>query len=95
MLLVMGRQRHIAEDAKPTTIYLTVRQQIAFQELQLRRLKAGSAKPGLTEVMLEGFRLVLRREEVTETELEKIFPELTQAKTRKAKVQVINRRRKR
>jgi hypothetical protein len=95
MLLVMGRTRHIAKDAKATTISLTIPQQIAFQELQVRRLKAGSAKPTLTEVMLEGFQLVLRREELSGTEMERIFPELIQTKATKAEVQVINRRRRR
>ena len=95
MLLVMGRTRHIAKDAKATTISLTIPQQIAFQELQVSRLKAGSAKPTLTEVMLDGFQLVLRREGMSGTELERIFPELAQTKATKAKVQIINRRRKR
>jgi len=93
MLVVMGRTRHIAEDAKATTISLTIPQQIAFQELQVSRLKAGSAKPTLTEVMLDGFQLVLRREGMSGTELERIFPKLE--KSSKAKVQIINRRRKR
>ena len=95
MLLVMGRARRIDRDAKATTISLTTLQQIAFQELQVSRLKAGAAKPTLTEVMLEGFQVVLRREGVSGTELERIFPELVQTKVTKAKVQVINKRRKR
>ncbi len=89
----MGRTRHIAEDAKATTISLTIPQQIAFQELQVSRLKAGSSKPTLTEVMLDGFQLVLRREGMSGTELERIFPKLE--KSSKAKIQIINRRRKR
>ena len=91
----MGRTRHVAKDAKATTISLTVPQQIAFHELQVNRMKAGSGKPTLTEVMLEGFQLVLKREGVSGTELERIFPELIQTKATKAKVQVINRRRRR
>jgi hypothetical protein len=90
----MGRTRRIAKDAKATTISLTIPQQIAFQELQVSRLKAGSTKPTLTEVMLEGFQLVLRREGVSGTELERLFPELIQTKTTKANVQAINRRRR-
>lgn len=90
----MGRKRHIDEDAKPTTVYLTVRQQIAFQELQVGRLKGGKAKPMLTEVMLEGFRLLLSKEGMTETELERIFPETKSAKGTKTKVHVISRRKR-
>jgi hypothetical protein len=95
MLYIMGRQRHIDEEAKPTTVYLTLRQQIAFHELQVSRLKSGSPKPTLTEVMLEGFRLILSREGTSGTELERVFPELTRAKGTKTKIQVISRRRKR
>lgn len=87
----MGRKRHIARDAKATTISLTIPQQIAFQELQVSRQKAGSAKPTLTEVMLEGFQLVLKREGLSGTELGSIFPELIQSR---AKVRVITKRRK-
>src|SRR5260370_19543261 len=72
ILLAMGRSRRIAKEAKPTTISLTLRQQIAFQELQVKRLKEGSPKPTLTEAMVEGFQLVLKREGVSGTELERI-----------------------
>jgi hypothetical protein len=87
----MGRTRHIPKDAKATTISLTVPQQIAFQELQIKHLKEGSRKPTLTEVMVEGFQLVLRREGVSVTELERIFPKQGQSK---ATVRVITKRRR-
>ncbi len=87
----MGRARHIPEDAKPTTISLTLRQQIAFQELQVKRQKEGSAKPTLTEVMAEGFQLLLKREGSSDTELERIFPKQEQLR---AKVHIIRKRRK-
>src|SRR2546427_2378629 len=70
----MGRTRRTAPDAKPTTISLTLRQQIAFQKLQVKRQEEGKAKPTLTEVMSEGLQLVLRTEDWPQTELEKIFP---------------------
>lgn len=87
----MGRARHIPEDAKPTTISLTVRQQIAFQELQVKRQKEGNAKPTLTEVMVEGFQMLLKREGLSDTELERLFPEQEQSR---AKVHVFRKRRK-
>jgi hypothetical protein len=87
----MGRARHIPKDAKPTTISLTVRQHIAFQELQVKRQKEGSAKPTLTEVMVEGFQMLLKREGLSDAELERLFPKQEQ---RPAKVHVIRRRRK-
>jgi hypothetical protein len=87
----MGRTRHIDRDAKPTTISLTIAQQIAFQELQVRRLREGSSKPTLTEVMVEGFELLLKREGLGNSELGKIFPKKIQPK---ATVRVITRRRR-
>ena len=89
--LAMGRNRHIAKEAKPTTISLTLRQQIAFQKLQVRRQEEGGPKPTLTEVMVEGFQLLLRGEGVSGTELERIFPEVVHPK---AKVRVITKRRR-
>lgn len=87
----MGRSRHIAKDAKPTTISLTLRQQIAFQKLQVKRQEEGSTKPTLTEVIIEGFQLLLRREGVPDAELERVFPKHEQVR---AKVRVITKRRK-
>ena len=87
----MGRARHIPEDAKPTTISLTLRQHIAFQELQVKRQKEGSAKPTLTEVMVEGFQMLLKREGLSDAELERLFPKQGQSR---AKVHVIRKRRK-
>lgn len=78
MLFCMGRRRRISRDAKSTTISLTLTQQIAFQELQVKRLKMGKAKPTLTEVMLEGLEKVLRQEDWPGSELEKIFPKQEQ-----------------
>jgi hypothetical protein len=88
----MGRARHIPKDAKPTTISLTLRQQIAFQELQVKRQKEGRAKLTLTEVMVEGFQMVLRREGVNDTELGRLFPK---AERPRATVRVITKRRRR
>jgi hypothetical protein len=87
----MGRSRRIAEEAKPTTISLTLRQQIAFQKLQVKRQEEGSPKPTLTEAMVEGFQLLLKREGVGVTELERIFPEVVRPR---AKVRVITKRRR-
>lgn len=88
----MGRTRHISRDAKPTTISLTRSQQIAFQELQLKRFKEGRPKPTLTEVMIEGFQMLLRHHGVGGAELERIFPKSVQGK---ATVRVMPVRRKR
>ena len=87
----MGRTRRIAKDAKPTTISLTLRQHVVFQELQVRRQKEGRPKPTLTEVMVEGLQMVLKHEKWSETELERIFPKQVRAR---ATVRVITRRRK-
>jgi hypothetical protein len=87
----MGRSRHISKDAKPTTISLTLRQQIAFQKLQVKRQEEESPKPTLTEAMVEGFQLLLKREGVGGAELERIFPEVVQPR---AKVRVITKRRR-
>jgi hypothetical protein len=85
----MGRARHIPPDAKPTTISLTRPQQIAFQELQLRRLKEGLSKPTLTEVMVEGFQMLLKADGVADADLAKLFPKLT---PQRATVRVMPRR---
>jgi hypothetical protein len=86
----MGRNRRIPKDAKPTTISLTLRQQIAFQKLQVKRQEEGSPKPTLTELMVEGFQIVLKREGFSGTDLESIFPKVVRAK---AEVRVIGKRR--
>lgn len=88
----MGRVRRIARDAKPTTISLTRPQQIAFQELQLRQFKEGMPKPTLTEVMVEGFQLLLRRDGLSDADLERIFPKPAQ---HRAIVRVMPKRKKR
>jgi len=91
MLFAMGRPRHIPLDAKPTTISLTLQQQIAFQELQVKRQKEGKFKPTLTEVMSDGFQSVLRKEGWHQSELERIFPKQERPK---ATVRVISKRRR-
>jgi hypothetical protein len=88
----MGRNRYIPKDAAPTTISLTRRQQIAFQKLQIKLQERGDRKPTLTEVMTEGFQLLLRSEGWTDTELELIFPRTV---AHRATVRVISRRKKR
>jgi hypothetical protein len=87
----MGRNRHIPKDAEPTTISLTRRQQIAFQKLQVRRQEEGQQKPTLTEVMTEGFQILLKREGWSDVELELIFPKVVR---HQASVRVISRRKK-
>jgi hypothetical protein len=89
--LFMGRPRRTPDGAKPTTISLTLRQQIAFQELQVKRQKESKDKPTLTEVMSEGFQLVLRSEDWPQTELGAIFPK---QKLSRATVRVISKRRR-
>jgi len=74
----MGRTRHVSKEAKPTTISLTLRQQVAFQKLQIKRQEDGRPKPTLTEVMMEGLQGVLKREGVSDSELERIFPKEVQ-----------------
>jgi len=86
----MGRPRRTPDDAKPTTISLTPLQHIAFEKLQVKRQEDGKAKPTLTEVMTQGFRIVLRMEDWTQTELERIFPKQEQ---HKGTVRVISKRR--
>jgi hypothetical protein len=85
----MGRPRRTLDDAKPTTISLTLPQHIAFEKLQVKRQEEGEVKPTLTDVMLEGFQIVLRKEDWSQTELERIFPKQERPK---AIVQVISKR---
>lgn len=87
----MGRQRRIPREAKATTISLTPRQHIAFQKLQVHRQEHRESKPTLTEVMVEGFQMVLRREGVPDAELERVFPK---EEPRKAAIRMITKRRK-
>ena len=88
----MGRPRRTAPDAKPTTISLTLSQHIACQKLQVKRQEEGKPKPTLTEVMSEGLQLVLRGEDWSLTELERIFPKRERPK---AIVRVISKRQRR
>jgi hypothetical protein len=87
----VGRLRHILEGAKPTTISLTPRQHIAFQKLQVKRQEEGSEKPTLTDVMIEGFQMLLKHEGISDTELERMFPKPAH---RGATVRVITKNRK-
>jgi hypothetical protein len=87
----MGRNRHIPQDANPTTISLTRRQQIVFQKLQVKRQEKGLQKPTLTEVMMEGFEILLKNENWDNSELELAFPK---SAPRKATVRVMARRRR-
>lgn len=91
MLGFMGRKRRIPQDAKATTISLTPRQHIAFQKLQISRQENGSEKPTLTEVMVEGFQVVLKQEGASDAELERVFPKQERPK---AVIRVITKRRK-
>ena len=74
VLFPHGPHAPYSPHARPTTISLTPRQQIAFQELQVKRQKEGERKPSLTEVMCEGLELVLKGAEWPEAELEESFP---------------------
>ena len=86
----MARTRRISRDAERTTVALTPAQQLAVQELILKRLKAGRRKPLLNEVFLEGLEELLRKEGWSEADLTKAFPK---TETKRAKVQSIRRRR--
>lgn len=70
----MGRPRRIPQEAKPTTVSLTLEQQVAFQELAAKRMRERRGKPLLNEVVVEGLELVLRKEGWDEADLAKIFP---------------------
>ena len=74
IICFMGRTPHIAAGAKPTTVYLTRAQKVAIRKLQTKRLESELPEPGLTEVFLEGFALLLKKEDWPEVELGKVFP---------------------
>lgn len=88
----MGRTPHIQPGAKSTTVYLTKVQKLALRKFQTKRLEEGEREPGLTEVFLEGFRLLLEREGSSPSELEHVFPDLVK---HRANVSVFTRKARR
>jgi hypothetical protein len=84
----MARKRRIAPNAERTTIALTPAQQLAIQELMLKRTRQGERKPLLNDVIVNGLEELLRKEGWTESNLAKIFPKL---EVRRAKVESIRR----
>jgi len=87
----MGRTPHIQAGAKGTTIYLTKAQKLAFRKLQAKRMEDGLPEPLLTEAVLEGFQLLLRKEGWSDSELASLFPK---GEVRRAKVRVFSKRRR-
>jgi len=86
----MGRARHISKEAKRTTVALTPLQQLAVQELTIKRLKEGSPKPLLNEIIVDGLQELLRKEGWSETDLGRIFPK---PETQRAKVHTLRKHR--
>jgi len=86
----MGRTPHIQVGAKPTTIYLTKAQKAGIRKFQAKRLEKNEADLGLTEVVLEGLRLLLDHEGWSAAELGMLFPK---PEVRRAKVSPFPRRR--
>jgi hypothetical protein len=87
----MSRTRRIAADAERTTVALTPAQQLAIQELVLKRTREGERKPLLNDIIVNGLEELLRKEGWTEPNLAKIFPK---QEVRRAKVQSIHSRRR-
>jgi hypothetical protein len=85
----MGRTPHIQIGAKGTTVYLTKAQKLAIRKFQAKRLEETEREPGLTEVVLEGLKLLLDRERWTPAELAQVFPN---AEVKRAKVSVFPRK---
>lgn len=81
----MGRTAHIQPGAKGTTVYFTKAQKVAVRKFQAKRLEETDREPTLTEVVVEGLKLLLSRDGWTAAELEQIFPK---AETRTASVSV-------
>lgn len=84
----MGRTPHIDSDAKSTTIYLTKIQKAAIRKLQAKRLEESGQEPVLTEVFLEGLRLLLGNSGWSPSEMGIVFPK---TEVRRAKVSVFPR----
>ena len=87
----MGRPPHIQARAKSTTIYLTKTQRIAIRKFQTKRLEETDVDFGLTEVVLEGLKLLLDREGWSAAELGITFPK---TEVKRAKVSVFPKRRR-
>ena len=87
----MGRKPHIQAGAKSTTIYLTKAQKVAIRKFQTKVLQESDYELGLTEVLLEGLRLLLDREKWPVAELELVFPK---TEVKQAKVSVFPKRRR-
>jgi len=85
----MGRTPHIDPDATSTTVYLTKAQKLAIRKFQAKRLEESDREPALTEVLMEGLKLLLDREGWTPTELAHAFPNV---EVRRAKVSVFPRK---
>jgi hypothetical protein len=87
----MARKRRIAPHAERTTVALTPTQQLAIQELILKRIRHGERKPLLNEVIVDGLEELLRKEGWTEPNLARIFPK---REAQRAKVESIRRARR-
>jgi len=91
MIQGMARKRRIAPDAERTTVALTPAQQVAIQEVILKRIREGERKPLLNEIIVNGLEELLRKEGWTESSLAKIFPK---QEVRRAKVESIRHARR-
>jgi hypothetical protein len=87
----MARTPHIQPEAESTTVYLTKAQKAAIRKLQAKRLEETGSEPGLTEVVLEGLKLLLDHEGWAVAELGSVFPK---TEVQHAKVSVISKRRR-
>jgi hypothetical protein len=87
----MGRKPHIQVGARSTTIYLTKAQKVAIRKFQAKRLEESDNEPVLTEVVLEGLKLLLQREGCSEAELGTIFPK---SEVKQAKITAFRKRRR-
>jgi hypothetical protein len=69
----MGRTPHIASNARSTTISLTSAQKASIRKLQTKRLDEDRPEPGLTELVLEGLKLLFEKEGWSQAELGRVF----------------------
>jgi hypothetical protein len=88
----MGRTPHIASNARSTTISLTSAQKASIRKLQTKRLDEDRPEPGLTEVVLEGLKLLFEKEGWSQTELGRVF---RKEEIHTATVRVFSKRRRR
>lgn len=86
----MGRTPHIQVGAKSTTIYLTKAQKLAIRKFQTKRLEESDCDLTLTQVVLEGLKILLDREGLSASELGMIFPKM---QPRRAKISVFPKQR--